>query len=168
MFHIYNIFLVISFIGYSLSNDIQKYYPNRTVVSSRSIYDLVQVRRAAARFAAYRNRTHRYNNTNSLYRLTNKILNKNTHVPAREISDYKARHQEFVIKRLKIVIIISIISVTGMIIIVTFCIIARYYQDRNPKFIQRKPQKCGNTKFSQINNDKRNFSRKPRSIPTAV
>lgn len=172
MFHMYNILFFILFLGYTFSNDIEKYYPNREMVSSRSIYELVQVRRAAARFAALRNRTHRYNNTSNLYRIANKFLNKNTHIPAREITDYKTSHQQFVLERLKIVIIISCIAVFFMIILVLSCILIRYYRDKNPEPTQRQQSKQKRTyqatKFSQVKNDKRNFSRKPRTLPTAV
>ncbi len=58
MLHFCNIFLLSLFFVYTISNDIQNNYSNRTITSSRSIYDLVQLRRQAARLAAYYNKTH--------------------------------------------------------------------------------------------------------------
>jgi hypothetical protein len=177
MLYFDKIFLLSLFFIYSISNDIQKYYPNRTIVPSRSIYDLVQIRRAAARFAAYRNRTHRNNNTNNFYQLANKVLNKNTYASRIKTSHLKNNHHQFIIERLKIVIIISSMALGFMIIVVTLCIMARYCQDKNPtsteRVEQRKPLNSPRptnrtAKSSQINYDTRNFSRKSRTLPTAV
>jgi len=178
MFHSYNILLLLSlcFI-YSLSKDIQRYYPNQTVVSSRSIYELAQLRRTAARFAAKLNRTHRTNSTNKINPLNKKVLNNNIYTPRIKTDDVKNIHDEFLYERLKIVIIISLIALLFSIIIVIICIVARYYQAKNPIPTERPPPKIplnspGRTyrtyKFSQINPDKRNFSRKRRALPTAV
>lgn len=177
MFHSYNILLLSLCFTYSLSKDIQKYYPNQTLVSSRSIYELVQIRRAAARFAAYHNRTHRNNNTNNINQLDKKVLNNSIHTSRIKTADVKNNYHEFLFERLKIIIIISSIALGLLIIIVIICIVVRYYQDKYPVPTERAPQKIPlnlprqtsrTYKFSQKNHDERNFSRKSRTLPTAV
>jgi hypothetical protein len=144
-----------------------KYSPNRTIVPSRSIYDLVQIRRNAARLA----KSHRNNYTNQS---GNMVLKKNTYAPKMQTLNPKTNLNQLKIERLKIVIAISSIAVVFMIILVIICIAARYYHDQNPVRTDRteplnssKPKKS-TTKYMQINQDTRNFSRKPRTLPAAV
>jgi hypothetical protein len=172
MFQFYNILLLSLFFTYSLSKDIEKYYSNRTIASSRSIYELVQIRRAAARLAAYLNRTHRINNTNNINRINNKFLNTNTYASKIEISDFNTNPHEVLMERLKIVIIICIFSVGFMIIFVITCILARYChgKDSRPteRIEQRKPQTYRTTTYVYAKKDTRNFTRKSRTLPAAV
>jgi hypothetical protein len=102
------------------------------------------------------------------------VLKKNTYAPKMQTLNPKTNLNQLKIERLKIVIAISSIAVVFMIILVIICIAARYYQDQNPVRTDRaeplnslKPKKS-TTKYMQINQDTRNFSRKPRTLPAAV
>jgi len=153
----YKIFLLSLLLTYSIASDIQKYYSNRTIASSRSIYDLVQMRRAAARWAAYHNKTHRIHNTN----------NDNTYVPQSKITNTNNNQNRFLIERLKIVIIFSSIPLVCMIVIVITYIGVTYIRSKNPIFTERVEQING-TRFSETIYDTRVFSRKTRTLPTDV
>ncbi len=157
LFHFCNIFLLSLLLTYSIASDIQKYYSNRTIASSRSIYDLVQMRRAAARLAAYHNKTHRIHNTN----------NDNTYAPQNKITNSNNNPNRFLIERLRIVIIFSSIQLVFMIVIVITCIGVRYIRNKNPIFTERVEEING-TRFSETIYDTRNLSRKTRILPTAV
>jgi lipopolysaccharide/colanic/teichoic acid biosynthesis glycosyltransferase len=137
---------------YSIASDIQKYDSNRTIASSRSIYNLVQTRRAAARWAAYHNKTHRIHNT---------------YAPQSKTTNSNSNQNRFLIERLRIVIIFSSIPLVFMIVIVITCIFVRYIRGKNPIFTERVEQING-TRFSEIIYDTRDFSRKTRILPTAV
>lgn len=126
-----------------------RFYPNRTIVPSRSIYELAQLRIAAARLAkAYRNRT---------------MENKTTIIPQSKAHQANAIFTE----HLKVVIIISASVVLLMAIIVILCIMVRYYRDKHPRLTEMIPErKRILTQYTRGVPDKRIFTRKHRHLPT--
>ncbi|CAF1008914.1 unnamed protein product [Rotaria sordida] len=160
--------------------DIKSFYPNRTIVSSRTIYNLVQIRRAGSRFAAYRNRTHRNLTTNNFHLFENNSLDKNNdniNVYQNNTDDFKKLFSQYLNERLKAMIIISSVALIFMVIVVTICIIGRYFRNKHSistKGIEQTtplnpPKQTNRTKgFCQSDHDTRDFSRKPRKLPTDV
>ena len=125
-----------------------RFYPNRTMVPSRSIYDLAQLRIATARLAkAHRNRT---------------IENKTT-----VISQSKTHQSNDVFnEHLKVVIVISVTVVLLMTTIVIVCIMVRYCQNKHPRLTERIPERTRIlTHYTRAAPDKRNFLRKHRHSP---
>jgi hypothetical protein len=159
MVRLYIIFLLTLFFTYSIAKNIDKYYPNRTNVPSRSIYDLVQLRLAADRLA----KQHR-NNT----RLSHKFSTNRTYASRMKMSYSKDHHNQILFERLKIMITISGIVLAFMITIVIICILIRCRQDKNPKPTERVEQKLRTTQYYRVKSDKRNFARKERPLPEAV
>lgn len=125
-----------------------RFYPNRTMVPSRSIYELAQLRIAAARLAkVHRSRT---------------IDNATIVTP-----QSKSRQpNELWIERLKIVIMISVSVVLLMTIIVVVCIIGRYYRAKHPTITDRVTERTHfKTQYDRSTPDHRHFGRKHRHFP---
>ncbi|CAF0980744.1 unnamed protein product [Adineta ricciae] len=141
---------------------------NRTIVSSRSIYDLVQARRVASRLAAYHNRTHRKNHSNAYLSNANfdYIYSRRS-----QANDLDNSHQQFFSARFKIVTIFSAITLMSMIAIIITCIVTKYYRSKNPATVEQREalnQTSPTIVFSNPNYDRRIFTRKPRAMPTEV
>ncbi|UJR28365.1 hypothetical protein I4U23_009608 [Adineta vaga] len=171
MLHNYSLVFLCLFFAYTNCNDMQKSDTNRTIVPSRSIYDLVQIRRAASRLTAYYNKTHRKNHPD-LYSTDTDF--DNMQLPKSQTNDLENIRQRFLIERLQIIIIFTTIALISMIVIVISCIVARYYQGKNPistETIQQgkslNPSKQAII-FSQTTNDTRIFTRKSRTLPANV
>ncbi len=156
MVRFYILLILCIFFTYTIAKNMDNYYSNRTNVSSKSIYELVQMRIAAARLA----RRHRNN--------TQLIKNRNYAMKMKMSSYSKDDHNEILTERLKILVTISSTVLLLMIIIVIMCIVRRYYQDKNFKPTERAVEQNKTTRYSQVKSDKRNFSRKKRKSPTAV
>ncbi|CAF0936622.1 unnamed protein product [Adineta ricciae] len=169
MLHIRSIFaLNLLIICVNCKDKIPTLNVNRTIVSSRSIYDLVQARRVASRLAAYHNRTHRKNHPNAYFSNANidYIYSQRS-----QTNDLNSSHQQFFSARFKIVIIFSAITLISMIAIIITCIVTKYYRSKNPATVeQREPlnQTRRTIVFSNPNYDQRIFTRKPRAMPTEV
>ncbi|CAF3262997.1 unnamed protein product [Rotaria socialis] len=155
--------------------DIQHMYSNRTVVSSRAIYDLVQIRRAAAKFGSLLNRTRRNITTSSFHQVamnTIKINNNNNNkinTHQYTISDFQKTYNQFLSESLKAIIAIGTFSLVLMIIIVTLCIFLKYRQKKTSIFTLTNEQ---NSSLPRTHNpfrynyskcDTKNFSRKTRT-----
>jgi hypothetical protein len=169
MLHFYHILLLSLLFIYATSKDIQNRYSNRTITSSRSIYELAQLRRSAARLAAYYNKTHRKNNAN-----TNLLY---TNTPRSKMGDSNDGGNRFLMGRLRTIIFVSSISLIFMIVIVIICIIRKYYQGKNPTLTERieqtepfNSQEGTNRKiiYGEKIKDTRKFSRKSRTLPTTM
>lgn len=180
MLHFYSILVLLPFFICSQSIDIQNKHLNRTIVPSRTIYDLVQIRRAGAKFAALRNRTHRNATTNDFRQLVlnavkvnNDLGNTNEH----DMKIFKKSYHRILDERLKLMIIIISVSVGLMIIIVIMCIVRKYYEGRIPmlKVLKEQTEPLQSPRhtesafrYSYRNTfDERNFGRKTRTIPTS-
>jgi hypothetical protein len=181
MFHYYTAFLLSLFFTYSISNDIYKHHSNRSIVSSRSIYELVQIRRAAARLAAYHNRTHQNNiaKTNELYQIDynpSDKYNDNKHISINEKTGSKNTRNGYLDERFKLIISISIIVVGFVILIVVICVVMRYIQHKHPISSRTSGQSqplntsryISATRYYEQRYDTRNFTRKTRTVPAAV
>ncbi|CAF0742304.1 unnamed protein product [Adineta steineri] len=164
----HTIFLICLLFTYSTSNNIRKNDYNQTMTSSRSIYDLVQIRLAARRLAGYHNRTHRNNHTDFFNG------HNNYSYQSKSNSMYsKDNQQRFLLERLKVVVIISSIALGFMMLTVTICIVTRYFQNKNSipntTIVQQKPSNSFTQyKYSQPKDLTRNYSRKPRMSSTNV
>ncbi|CAF1563518.1 unnamed protein product [Rotaria magnacalcarata] len=154
--------------------DIQYKYSNRTVVPSRTIYDLVQIRRAAAKFGALLNRTHRNITTNSFHQVamdTMQINNNSNKINTHQytISDFQKTYNQVLSKSLKAIITIGVLSLVLMIIIVTVCILLKYPQKKTSIFMLTNKQSSPLTRthnpfrYNYSKCDTRNFSRKTRT-----
>ena len=151
MIRIFSIGLFGIFWTCSMSKDLaEKFYPNRTIVPSRSIYDLVQLRLSAARLAkTYHNRTM-----------------QNTTVIIRQSKNLR---RDLFFDHLKIIVGISSAVVLLMASIVIICILIRYYHDKHPTITERAPEKNRRTtQYTRVVQDNRNFSRKQRPPRTNV
>lgn len=147
MVRIFSMGLLSLFLTCSMSKDVaEQFYPNRTIVPSRSIYDLAQVRIAAARLAkTYHNRT-----------IQNTTMN---------IAQSKTHGNNLFFDRLKIIIGISSSVILLMSIIVIICIIGRYYHDKHPTITERAPEKRRwTTQYTRTMSDDRYFGRKDRNV----
>ncbi|CAF0926413.1 unnamed protein product [Rotaria sp. Silwood1] len=141
------------------------------VSNTKTIYEIVQMRLAASRFAAYRNRTNRFK-INALQ------INKNaTHAHQNHIEDFKHSYNRFLNKRFRAIIIVCSSTLTCMIIVVLICIIRTYIKNKSSTSSIRTEQttplnpsrQTNKTKgYSHSNHDTRKFSRKPRTLPVDV
>ena len=169
MSHIRSIFaLSLLIICVNCKDKIPTLNVNRTIVSSRSIYDLVQARRVASRLAAYYNRTHRKNHSNAYLSNANfdYIYSRRS-----QTNNLDNSHQQFFSARFKIVTIFSAITLISMIAIIIICIVTKYYRSMTPSTVeQRQPlnQTSRTIVFSNPNYDRRTFIRKPRAMPSDV
>ncbi len=132
-----------------------KFDSNQANSSTKSIYELVQARIAAARLAR------RYRNSTQF--ISNRAI-----TPKMNMIYSKADHNEMLTNRVKIVVMISSIVLALMIISVIVCILKRYFQDKNFNPTERIPDQRRPTQYSRVKPDNRNFARKQRTLPTAV
>lgn len=155
---------------------------NRTMTSSRSIYEFAQLRRMAARLAANANRT-RGNSTqaNTIDRLSDSdSFSRGDGIsPASKSHKDQSKdiHRRFLVERLRIMIITSSVAVLVVIAIVISCISLRYMQTKHAKPTERAEQEVplrtqrhvsSRMPFSLTPHDQRNFARKPRTSTRAV
>ena len=150
----------------------QNLYPNRTITSSRSIYELVRLRLMAARASsALANRTRQ--NGNGLMPSSNYTImsqdgsyrdgSKNKLVYSKET------HDRLLSERLRVSFVIGGISVLFVTIICIICIVSRRSSRRIPMVIMARPVRSPDHNptpesmpFSQTRFDQRNFQRKER------
>lgn len=148
-------------------------YPNRTITSSRSIYELVQLRRMAARIAALANRTRQnVSNNNGLMPSWNYTIipqdgsylddSKNKLVYTKET------HDRLLTERLTVSFIIGGVSVALVTVVCFICIMIRKspqtpsltIEQETPLTTKRRIPEA--IPYSQTRFDKRNFQRKDR------
>ena len=152
------------------------------MASSRSIYDLVQLRRMAARLAANANRTRdNSTQTNTIDRLSDSdsFYRGDGIAPAPKSHKDQSKdiHHRFLIERLRIMIITGAVTVLVVIMITISCISLRYMQTKHRKPteiveqevpLRTQRQVSQGTPFSLTPDDQRNFARKSRTLNRAV
>lgn len=157
----------------SLSTDQRNLYPNRTITSSRSIYELVRLRLMTARVSALANRTHPNGSGSDLMPSRNyTIMSQDGSYldgPQNKLVYSKETHHRLLTERLRVSFVIGGISVLFVTIICVICIVSR----RSPRKAPTSPVERRvyspvgrptpeSIPFSQTRFDKRNFQRKER------
>ena len=173
MFHLFKLcllFLLIPIIT-GRSTDQRDLYPNRTITSSRSIYELVRLRLMAARVSALANRT-RQNGSGLMPSTNYTIMSQDGSYlfePQNKLVYSKETHHRLLTERLRVSFVIGGISVLLVTIICVICIVRRRSPGQAPALpVERRvyapvgrptPESLP---FSQTRFDKRNFQRKER------
>ena len=98
---------------------------NRTMASSRALYDLAEIRRASARLSTYRNQTHRNSTTRSRMSLLDRSSSK-----VYDAIEPKSHPRRFLLERLKTSIIGISLGLGCMVAIVSICIFTQYMRLR--------------------------------------